>query len=689
MPIIGTVGESGDHTMNNINRIAITLIAGFLLQQPVLSQTNTGDANAVTDSMVSNVIKLSTSPDTNAAANPSATPASAQPAAMVVESNSSTMVMESNSTMTVVESNPPAMTANSNEAVTVANNTVSTPEITNVPVPEVTNTLPLAGSNSTNMAGSAPSEMATNNVTAATAGGQPAPADTNAPSAAVMPIQFTDVPLDVAIQALAREADINYLLDPSIGWGQPDQNGQVKQPPMLSVRWDNVTPEQALLALLDNYGLQLVENPKTKIARISVRSPDQLPPLITRVVQLKYASTSNITFAVQSVLTDKRSRIIPDMRTSQLVIVATDPEQSTLDTLINELDLPTRQVLIETRLVELSSNPSTEKGIDWSGTLQAQNFSFGNGVLNSVANSSSSTTYPGTSTTTPGLGGGAPTTTTPGSTTTTTSASEPQNSLNPGGFILNTMSGLTPDAGFLSADGVKAVFSFLNSSSEAQVVSTPRLVTLDNEMATIQVTREFPVINVTASTQNTSGGSTISYSNIGTILYVTPRITANDYIWLKVVPDVSTFFGVDTKQVGNATYQADIFDSRHIETQVLIPNAHTLVMGGLVQDNPNAGYTKVPILGDIPGLGFFFRSESDTMAKDNLLIFITPTIVRDSDFKPMQTDFLNSEPRTMADPMNMHSWWDSAQPQGNWSNPITPKQEPTAGMEINQNSTSP
>ena len=203
-----------------------------------------------------------------------------------------------------------------------------------------------------------------------------------------------------------------------------------------------------------------------------------------------------------------------------------------------------------------------------------------------------------------------------------------------GGFAASTASGLLPDTGFLTADGVKAVLSFLNQSSDAQVVSTPRVVTLDNETATISVTRDFPVINVTAGTQDTTGGSSITYSNIGTILKVTPRITANDYIWLKVIPDVSSFFGKDTETIGpGQTISADIFDSRHIETQVLIPNAHTLVMGGLVQDNPSASYTKVPILGDIPILGLAFRSENKSMEKDNLLIFITPTIVQRHGFQ--------------------------------------------------------
>ena len=204
--------------------------------------------------------------------------------------------------------------------------------------------------------------------------------ETNAP-ANVLPIQFQDVPITTAIENLARLADINYLLDPKIGYGQPDQNGQIKPEPTISVRWENVSARQALLAVLDNYNLQLVEDPKTKIARITIRNPNAPPPLITRVIQLKYASVSNIDTAVQSALTDKRSRVVPDSRTSQLVVVATENEQDAVDTLVEQLDKPTRQVLIETRLMEVSSSPSTTKGIDWSGTLSAQNVAFGNNAV--------------------------------------------------------------------------------------------------------------------------------------------------------------------------------------------------------------------------------------------------------------------------------------------------------------------
>ena len=500
--------------------------------------------------------------------------------------------------------------------------------------------------------------------------------DTNSPAAtggAVIPlIHFADVPITTAIESLARQAGINYMLDPKIGYGQPDQNGQIRAEPTLSIRWESITPEKALLALLDNYGLQLVYDKKTTIDRITLKDPLAPPPLITRVVQLQYSDVTKMTEAVQSVLTDtKRSKVLPDIRTSQIVIVATDPEQSSAETLIKQLDKPTKQVLIETRLIEISSNPKTKKGVDWTQTLQGQNVSFGNGFIDS---SKSSTTV-----NTPGIASSSGTT--PGDGYSTTAANSQSTVLNiiqgAGGISGSTVSGLIPTTGFLNADGLHAVLSFLNSSSDAQVVSTPRVVTLDNEKATIAVTRGYPVFQVQAGTQNTAGGSQVSYTNVGPVMYVTPRISANDFIWLKVESHVDSFFGNFTQVAGGGSggnsqaLTAPVFDFRKIETQVIIPNSNTLVMGGLVQDKPRADYTKVPLLGDIPGLGLLFRSEDKSLDKQNLLIFITPTIVKDSDFQPSNSgDFLKSKPETMKSPMNPNHSWDSAQPRGNWSNPV-------------------
>ncbi len=296
---------------------------------------------------------------------------------------------------------------------------------------------------------SAPTNTVETDQTAAAADANTATASvpTNAPAVATIPlIQFQDVPLTTAIDALARQAGINYLLDPKIGFGQPDANGQIKTEPNLSIRWENIPAEHALEALLDNYGLQLVEDTKTKIYRVSIKDPTAPPPLVTRVIQLKYASTTNMMDSISGALTDKRSRVIPDNRTSQLIIVATDPEQAAVDTLINQLDTPTKQVLIETRLVEISSNPESKKGVDWSQTLSAQNISAGNySTFITQPTAPTTTVVPGgTTITTPGQPG---------------LVSGIVNS--PGIIGASSIGGFFQNPWFLNADGAHAVLVLL------------------------------------------------------------------------------------------------------------------------------------------------------------------------------------------------------------------------------------
>ncbi len=501
---------------------------------------------------------------------------------------------------------------------------------------------------------------------------EPAPTNPAVAEIAVIPlIQFQEVPITTAIENLARQAGINYLLDPKIGYGQPDQNGQIKPEPTLSIRWEYITAQQALIALLDNYGLQMTGDSRSKIIRITTKDPAAPPPLYTRVIQLKYTSVSNMMDASLSALTDKRSRVVPDVRTSQIIVSATEPEQISVDMLVSQLDKPTRQVLIETRLVEIASNPSTRKGIDWSGTLKAQNITFGNGNING----SSVTTTPGNGTGVPNPNGSA-TSGGGGSSTKSVYTTFVGN----GGMALSTSSGLMPNVGFLNADGLKAVLSFINSSIDAQIVSTPRVVTLDNEMAMIEVTHLYPVFNVSAGSANNAGGSQVNYTNVGTKLKVTPRISANDNIWLKVVPEVSNFAGDVSQSVGGGPITADgqstsqlltapTFDIRTITTQVIIPNTDTLVMGGLVADNPVSTATKVPLLGDLPYLGYAFRSESKTKDKKDLVIFITPTIIKDSDFQNYPNNFLATQPDAKRPVLiNPESMWDSTKPY-DWSNP--------------------
>jgi type II secretory pathway component GspD/PulD (secretin) len=526
-----------------------------------------------------------------------------------------------------LSTNPPA-TTNANAATDTA---VVAPAPTNNVAADVAPAATAAPAAApADAAPAAPAEPAAPAVAAAPPA--PAPAVTNAtpvPTANVVipTIVMDEVPLTDAIKNLARQAGLNYILDPKVTFGPPGPDGKVAVP-NISIRWENVTAEQALTTLLTTYGLQLIEDPKTQIARVTVRDPAAPDPLLNKIIQLKYASPSNMLVAVQTALVDKRSKVMGDVRTSQLVLLATEKEIANIDKMIESLDTPTKQVLIEARLLETSMNPSSVKGLDWTGTLQAQHLALGNNLQ-----------------TTPVTSGD--------------SVNQPLASVWPK-MMFDTAKGFNPATAFLDADGVNAVFSFINQNSDAKVISAPRTVTLDNETAMLAVTRATPIINVTAGTANTTGGSQITYTNLGIILHVTPRISANNFVNLEVIPEVSRVFDTVTKVINGSTSQADEYDIRRMETKVMVPSGHTLVLGGLVQDDIRTANTKVPILGDIPGLGRAFRSDSKSRQKSNLLVFITPTIVQGSDFQPTKSNFLQT-PLGSTDDKNW-SAWDSGKP---------------------------
>ena len=489
----------------------------------------------------------------------------------------------------------------------------------------------------------------------------PAPLASRAPgggASEVAQLAFDDTDLVDLIKILARQADINVLFDPKLIGGVTSTNTPDGRPAtspyrVPAFRMNDVTPEQAMEAILSNFNLQMVRDPRTRIARVTQRDEKQPDPLVTKIIQLKYSNPTNIMTAIAPILST-RSKSAADQRTSQIVVSATDKEWESVTAIINSLDTATKQVLIEARIMETSRKPSSVKGIDWSGTLRGQNFGFGNG------NTTGTTTG-----TTPGA---ATTTTLPGGRTVTTTAGTSQSSvlttLTGGavpGISASTAAGFMPAVAFLNADGVRGVLSFLNQDSDTEVVATPRSVTLDNQTAKLSVTRAFPIFKITPGTSQTPAGSEVTYTNLGTILEVTPRIAPNGMISLKVIPEVSSVDGQDSQTVNGQLNQANIYAVRRIETQVTIPSGNTLVMGGLIRDDNAKSFTKVPILGDIPFLGQAFRHESKARTKSNLIIFITPTIVADSDYQATPTTFLRTKLVERAEATD--NAWDSGKPK--------------------------
>jgi type II secretory pathway component GspD/PulD (secretin) len=474
------------------------------------------------------------------------------------------------------------------------------------------------------------------------AAGSPAPAENRGPLT-------LDHDLPAAVQFLARMANLNIHFDPSITY--TNSIGADGKPgyPHVTLRWEDVTAEDALQEVLDINGLTLVKNPKTNVSRVT-RRPN-IAPMITSIVQLQYTNPTNMVDLIKATFTEPRSKVTADPRTKQLILVTTERDFETLTNLLVRLDVPTKQVLIEARLIETSKNPKSVKGIDWTGTLEKQQVTFGNGITK------------GTTTTSDGQ---ASTTTLPsGRTITDSSGTASQTTLSTllgsGGISANTARGMNPATAFLNADGVSAVLSFLNTDNDTEVVATPRAVTADNEMASLSITHAYPIFQVTPGSANSPAGAQVTYTNVGTLLKVTPRISAREHIALRVIPEVSNIESKDVQIVNGTRNEANVYAIRRIEANVVIPSGNTLVMGGLISDSKSQAHTKVPILGDLPGLGLAFRKDTKSRSKSNLLIFVTPTIVKEEDFQPTPSNFLQTK---AADSTDMQeSAWDSGKPK--------------------------
>ncbi len=470
-------------------------------------------------------------------------------------------------------------------------------------------------------------------------------------------INIDDALLPDAIKTLARQAGINFQFDPKVLNPIPDASGKVPVQPTVTFRWENVTAMEALIAVLDNNNLQLIKDPKTKIARITVKDTAALEPLSTKVFQLQYSSPSNLV----SILTNTisvRGRVIADTRTSQLVISATDRELESVEALILKLDTQTKQILIEARFLEINKNPRTSKGIDWTETLSKQNITFGNGISSGISTR-----------TTPGGG-------VEGAVDTLIGGSTP-------GITANTAAGLSPETFFLNADGVKVALSFLNSDADAESLATPRAVTLENVPTELSVVRNIPVFeeqqgantggSVQANTVKPNylltgpGGTTLN--EVGIKLLVTPRVYGGSNVFLDLKPEISDReIKPETTILSGKISSAPIFARRKLQTQAMVPSGFTLVLGGLRQDNSTKTFTKVPFFGDLPGIGLAFRKDEKSRDKRDLVIFVTPTIIQLNDFQraPDSHDFLKTKFEEKSD----REWsdWDSGKPK-DWTKP--------------------
>ncbi|MBN3792677.1 type II secretion system secretin GspD [Burkholderia sp. Ac-20353] len=295
-----------------------------------------------------------------------------------------------------------------------------------------------------------------------------------------------------------------------------------------------------------------------------------------------------------------------DAATNSLIITAPDAVYRNLRAVIDQLDARRAQVYLEALIVELNSTNAGNLGIQWQ--VGSGNFLGGTNLAATAGNvSGNSILGVGAAVATGGAAG---------------LASLSQN-LNQGlnvGWLHN----------MFGVQGLGALLQYFAGVSDANVLSTPNLITLDNEEAKIVVGQNVPIASGSYSNLTTGTGNTFNTydrRDVGLTLHVKPQITDGGILKLQLYTEDSSVVSGTTNTTTNPA--GPTFNKRSIQSTVLADNGEIIVLGGLMQDNYQVANSKVPLLGDIPWIGQLFRSESKQRQKTNLMVFLRPVIISD------------------------------------------------------------
>ena len=342
----------------------------------------------------------------------------------------------------------------------------------------------------------------------------------------------------------------------------------------------------------------------------------------SRVLYLEYAKAVDIAAVLNKVVqnlsavtadkTNKKTAAVEaDETTNALIITADKNLMGELVALVKSLDIRRAQVLVEAIIVELQDVGGRELGVQW--LFQNENRGFGSSVNSVGSNNALLGSVAGAA-----LGD-----------STDADGNAVNNTLNLAAALAGAP-GQVFGIGKLQDPGTDfaLLLNALSTDTEANILSTPSLLTLDNNEASITVGQEVPFVTgqytSTGNTTNpTSPFQTIERQDVGITLKVTPHINEGDSLILELEQEVSSLTGASSSDL--------ITNQRKISTSVMAQDGETIVLGGLVKDDVQESVQKVPLLGDIPVLGRLFRSNNTKITKTNLLVFIRPTIIRSAD----------------------------------------------------------
>lgn len=339
-----------------------------------------------------------------------------------------------------------------------------------------------------------------------------------------------------------------------------------------------------------------------QVYRLQNSNSEDLVKVLTNITK-DTKSATDPQKAAQAVVA-KNVQIVSDKATNTLVIMAEREDYKILEGIIKKLDVPRPMVYIEALIMEVNANKAFNLGVEWRGIKNT-------GAVSGV-DTGQSAAFIGS--------GGAGSTANPGGYNILGGLT---NTAFPGGFSMGII-GAGISIGGVLFPNIGAVVQAYKQDSEVSILSTPQIMTIDNEEAEINVGENVPYITrqdtTTASTQYPVNYSSYEYRDVGVILNITPHINEEDYIRLKISQQVT--------KVTSGTSTTPTTLKRTAKTTVVVKDNETIVIGGLVGDSTEDGTYKVPFFGDIPLLGWLFKTKSSSRKKTNLYVFLTPHIVR-------------------------------------------------------------
>ncbi|WP_406682005.1 type IV pilus secretin PilQ [Shewanella subflava] len=373
----------------------------------------------------------------------------------------------------------------------------------------------------------------------------------------------------------------------------------------ITLRLDDVPWDQALDLILQTKGLdKRIEGNILMVApseELAIRESNdlknrqevkELAPLYSEFLQINYAKALDIAELLKgtdSSLLSSRGSVAVDERTNTLLVKDTAEILESIHRLIEVLDIPIKQVLIESRMVTVKDDVSEDLGIRW-GITDQQGTKGTSGSLEG-ADSIAGGIIPGL---------------------------DDRLNVNLPAAVSNPTSIAFHVAKLADGTVLDLELSALEQENKGEIIASPRITTSNQKAAYIEQGVEIPYVESASS-----GATSVSFKKAVLSLRVTPQITPDN----RVILDLEITQDSQGKTVQTPTGEAVSIDTQRIGTQVLVDNGETIVLGGIYQQNLISRVSKVPVLGDIPLVGFLFRNTTDRNERQELLIFVTPKII--------------------------------------------------------------